>query len=313
VPVDLLPQSQISVADVSSQETDQADNAASNALDGDPATFWHTDWDLTEGPHWITLDLGDTYKVQALRYRPRPGAGNGTMKEYEVYLSEDGKAWGEPVATGSLEPGTEPSVIELPGAEGRYLKVVYLSSYSDAGRHFASATGFNVQGAVPGRPVVQSVADVQDITVPLGTPKVEALAQLAGTTTLTDTSGGTHEVDLTWTSPDYRAAQAGQYEATAEFDLPEGVAPAPTPRAADAREDLTATITVEQAGGSQESGDEGDPEGSGTGAAPPGPSGPEAALPESPGMEDETRSEESDASHEGRPVTSESVDGEGLA
>src|SRR5699024_5606915 len=130
VPENLIPQSQLSVADVSSEETNNAANAASNVLDGDRSTFWHTDWSLTEGPHWITLDLGQVCRVDALRYMPRPGGGNGTLRDYEIYLSPSGRHWGDPVATGTLEPSTDPSVIDVDAGPGRYLKIKYLSSYS---------------------------------------------------------------------------------------------------------------------------------------------------------------------------------------
>ena len=157
VPENLVPQSRLRVADVSSEETTNADNVAAKALDGDPATFWHTDWSLTEGPHWVTLDLGRMSGVQALGCLPRPGAGNGTLKEYRIYAWVNGKYWGEPVATGTLDRSTGPSVIELDDAKGRYLKAVYVSSYSDAGRHFASAAGFNVQAVPPGaRPATRA-------------------------------------------------------------------------------------------------------------------------------------------------------------
>ena len=54
------------------------------ALDGNPDTMWHTRWQFEETahPHGITVDLGASYKISGFAYLPRPGAGNGTIKDY---------------------------------------------------------------------------------------------------------------------------------------------------------------------------------------------------------------------------------------
>src|SRR5690606_8918238 len=56
-PENLLPQDQLAIADVSSEEVVKSEDAATNAIDGDPSTIWHTAWDNVLGPHHITLDL----------------------------------------------------------------------------------------------------------------------------------------------------------------------------------------------------------------------------------------------------------------
>lgn len=86
------------------------------------------------------------------------------------------------------------------------------------------------------------IEGVDDISVPFGTPKEEALAQLSQQTTITDTSNETHTVDLTWESETYTADVAGDYQALASFELPEGVSQTdpPTPL------EMHATITVEE-------------------------------------------------------------------
>ncbi|MEV6580703.1 endo-alpha-N-acetylgalactosaminidase family protein [Streptomyces sp. NPDC051582] len=56
----LVPQGQMGVEAVDSQETAGENGSAANVLDGDPATIWHTQWYAATAPmpHEITLDLG---------------------------------------------------------------------------------------------------------------------------------------------------------------------------------------------------------------------------------------------------------------
>ncbi len=89
------------VVSVDSEEPDEG--AAVHAIDGDPATYWHTAWsgDAPAHPHEITLDIGVEQSLVGLAYLPRQGGNpNGRIAEYEVYVSRDGQSWGPPVATG---------------------------------------------------------------------------------------------------------------------------------------------------------------------------------------------------------------------
>ena len=93
------------VARADSQETAATNNAAGNAIDGNPATIWHTQYaSASPGmPHWLTIDLGAGTEVTGLSYLPRQDASaNGTIASYRVYLSTDGVNWGAPVASGNF-------------------------------------------------------------------------------------------------------------------------------------------------------------------------------------------------------------------
>lgn len=81
------------------------------------------------------------------------------------------------------------------------------------------------KGEEPDPDVVElvSVTQVDDITVKFGTTKQEALGLLQSTTTIRDSKGSIHTVDLRWTINDYDGNQNGKYNATGRFDLPEGM------------------------------------------------------------------------------------------
>jgi YVTN family beta-propeller protein len=74
-----------------------------NLLDGNNGSLWHTRWTANVPyPHWVRLDLGATTALTGLKYGPRSGETNGTIADFEVYLSNDGVNWGSPVASGDF-------------------------------------------------------------------------------------------------------------------------------------------------------------------------------------------------------------------
>ena len=55
------------------RELEHGHYTATNALDGHPIIFWHTNWYLRKAPRppLLVLDLGDQYRVDGFRYLPR--------------------------------------------------------------------------------------------------------------------------------------------------------------------------------------------------------------------------------------------------
>jgi hypothetical protein len=110
-----------------------------NAIDGDPETFWHTPWgnDAPGFPHEIQLDLQKPTELKGLVYLPRQDMANGRIAAYEVYVSEDGKRWGKPVAKGRLSnTGDSQNVLFDRPCQARYLRFVARSEIN--GNKFAS-------------------------------------------------------------------------------------------------------------------------------------------------------------------------------
>ncbi|GMV37642.1 MAG: beta-galactosidase [Fimbriimonadales bacterium] len=107
VPFEEISGAALRVVSVDSEEP--GEGAAAHAVDGDPATYWHTAWtgSVPAHPHEITLDIGAEQPLVGFAYLPRQGGNpNGRIAEYEVYLSRDGRSWGSPVATGRF-PNTD--------------------------------------------------------------------------------------------------------------------------------------------------------------------------------------------------------------
>ena len=85
-------------ASADSVELAGENGAAANAIDGNPATFWHTQWQAASPPHphSLVVDLGTTARLAGFRYLPRAGGGNGTIALYHFYVSDRRHQLGQP-------------------------------------------------------------------------------------------------------------------------------------------------------------------------------------------------------------------------
>ena len=156
-----------------SADSQHGGNEAKLAFDGKNNTFWHTEYSGSEPPcpHTIIVDMQNIYKVTAFTYLARQdGSQNGMVKAYEVYLSNDGKTWGQPVVTGEFKNTTALQVAKLKKAViGRYLKFVATSEIN--GKAWTSAAEIGIQAD----------ADVTAIrTVPSNEKREEAVFDMQG-------------------------------------------------------------------------------------------------------------------------------------
>src|SRR2546427_585056 len=189
-----IPQQQLRVVSVDSQELVGENGAATNALDGNSATFWHTEWYQRTAPlpHTLVLDLGGQYQVDGFRYLPRQdGYVNGTIAGYEFYVSPDGTTWGTAVAAGTLAADTSEKTVRFTAKTGRYVRLVALSEIN--GQPWTSAAELNVFGTVGTLPSVTLSAAPASITsgqaATLTWSATNATACSATWTTATATTG----------------------------------------------------------------------------------------------------------------------------
>lgn len=126
---DYPPSAFFSVDYVSS---DMAEDApARNVLDGNPDTYWHTLTGVTLAsfPHEIRLDLGAELRLKGISYQGAP-LETGRVKDYEVYVSMDGKNWGDPVARGSFSnTDQKQQALFFSPATAKFIRFVALSAH----------------------------------------------------------------------------------------------------------------------------------------------------------------------------------------
>jgi fibronectin type 3 domain-containing protein len=143
-----ISQQQMRVVTVDSQELIGENGAATNAIDGKLATMWVTEWFQRTAPlpHTLVLDLGGQYQVDGFRYLPRQdGSANGTIADYQFYVSPDGTTWGTAVAAGTLAADTTEKTVRFTAKTGRYVRLVAVSEIH--GQPWTSAAELNVFGA----------------------------------------------------------------------------------------------------------------------------------------------------------------------
>ncbi len=159
-----------SVVYVDSQETARENGAGVNAIDGNPASKWVTQWSPSSAPlpHEIQIHLGASYNLTAFQYLARQdGCANGWIKDYEFYVSTDGVNWGTPVASGTFNygnlstgcPGTAgvpgPLQVAFPATTGQYIRLRALSEINGKPYTAVAEIGMlSVPDILPAAPVL---------------------------------------------------------------------------------------------------------------------------------------------------------------
>ena len=111
--------------------------------DGSNRTFWHTRFKPTHAkpPHFVVLENPRGKAIDGLSYATWSGGnGNGQVKAYAIYFSDDGQSWGERVMAGALEirlANEQPIVFPKPTTK-RFIKFLVTDSFSIDGRSLAS-------------------------------------------------------------------------------------------------------------------------------------------------------------------------------
>ncbi|MPZ94513.1 MAG: hypothetical protein GEU96_06225 [Propionibacteriales bacterium] len=120
--------------------------APANAIDGNPATIWHTVYSPTKDvpPQSITLTLDEPRQITGLTYQPRQDASaNGVVTGYTVYTSADGTTFTE-VDSGALAADKSTKTVNLPTSEVRAVRFEATAGVGDyvaaAEIHLVAAT-----------------------------------------------------------------------------------------------------------------------------------------------------------------------------
>lgn len=125
-----------------------AEGEAKNVLDGNPDTYWHTQYGLTlaDYPHEVQIDLGSLSKATGIKYVPCKQKAAARIGDYAVYASTDGKSWGKAIATGKFAPGDAEQMISFAKpVECRYIRFEALTALE--GGNSAAAASLEVQVA----------------------------------------------------------------------------------------------------------------------------------------------------------------------
>jgi hypothetical protein len=125
---------------------------AANAIDGNPETIWHTPWEGRPQafPHHLAIEFAKPVTMHGLKILPRQDMSNGLIKDYEVFVSSDGKSWGSAVKRGAFAPTGELQIVEIGRpVQAKYMKFVALSSFGN--QPYASLAELEVIVTEPGK------------------------------------------------------------------------------------------------------------------------------------------------------------------
>ena len=115
--------------------SEQSQDKASNAIDGNPDTMWHTKWDGSdELPQSITLELAKAREIKGYNYLPRQSGTNGYITKYKIEVSTDGEEFTE-VAAGDWARDAELKTVEFDSVNAKYIRLTALEGVGG----FASA------------------------------------------------------------------------------------------------------------------------------------------------------------------------------
>ena len=188
-------------ATADSQEA--SDGSPALALDGNNATFWHTQWRTANPPppHWIVIDMKANLTVGSFKYLPRQdGVVNGRIASYRFYVSADGNTWGNPVAQGTLaNDATEktiflnpnrPPTLAQPSNQSTTINVATPLALS-ANDPDGDALTYSASGLPPGLILTASTGQINGTPTTLGAYNVTVNVQ--------DVRGGSDTKSFTWT------------------------------------------------------------------------------------------------------------------
>ncbi len=120
-------------ATVVGADSEQAGFPASNVIDGDPSTMWHTAWGdgAKPWPHQVTVRFDRPVSLAGLRLVARQDNNlNGWIREYAVLAGDELEKWGAPVATGVLASGAAENEIRFSApVTCRFLRFVAKSGF----------------------------------------------------------------------------------------------------------------------------------------------------------------------------------------
>lgn len=111
--------------------TFQGGSPASNVLDGNTSTMWHSDWNTTTMPHWIELKMKEPTEIAGLVYTPRQTGTNGNVTSYEIQVLVDGQY--VPHATGTLPNNSETKEITFDPITTTNVRLVYNQAVNNNG------------------------------------------------------------------------------------------------------------------------------------------------------------------------------------
>ncbi|XAM01578.1 discoidin domain-containing protein [Phycisphaeraceae bacterium D3-23] len=111
-------------------DSEEADGAAEQAIDGDPNTLWHTAYRETRDPHphAIVIDMREQVTFDGIAYLPRQDSNSGRVGQYRVKVSADAQNWSDAVASGTFPDSDLMRRVSFDEVTARYVMLEALNA-----------------------------------------------------------------------------------------------------------------------------------------------------------------------------------------
>ena len=122
--------------------------------DGSNRTFWHSQFNPTvaKPPHFVVLKNPAKKEINGLSYSKWSGGnGNGQVKSYSIYLSDDAQSWGDPILEGKVDitRSYEQPILFPKKTRKKYIKFLVTDAVSLDGKSIASIGKLDVITSLP--------------------------------------------------------------------------------------------------------------------------------------------------------------------
>ncbi len=122
---------------IATADSSQPGYPASNVLDGNVNSFWHTPFGATGNalPHYLTIDMRTTQTgVNQVAYIPRQdGSSNGNIGEHIIDTSVDGVTWNTPSALGTYQDSASTKTTFFEAINCRFVRLRALTEAGGRG------------------------------------------------------------------------------------------------------------------------------------------------------------------------------------
>ena len=139
-----LPIKHLKMQSASSEQSKSSEHKATNMLDGDSRTKWHTKYGGDAKREYV-IKLDEARHICSIEYIP--AGRNGRLRQAEIQVSDDNKTWKPVIVSEELKDDGYLKKIDFPATKCLYIKIIGKKTWgNNVGERdrFFSGTGFNV-------------------------------------------------------------------------------------------------------------------------------------------------------------------------
>ena len=134
----------------SEQAQTGSEGPATNLIDNNASTIWHSVWSGTDMSNiWVNIHMPKAALVDGLRYQPRSNGGNGTITGYIIEVSSDNGETYHEVTSGTWASNNEWKIATFTQEEITDIRLKVTSAKSDSSnKNYGSGAEIRLTGPV---------------------------------------------------------------------------------------------------------------------------------------------------------------------